>query len=418
MSVEVAVTGLAREDSGRVLALLATRLGDVDLADESVQDALVEAWTTWPTRGVPDNPAGWLMTVARHKAIDRIRRRTAAERRARAAARDVLESAEVAEDRHLVEEAVDASDAWHASDAGDEQLRLMLLCCHPALHRDAQVALTLRLVGGLTTAEIAAAYLVPEATITQRVVRAKRKIRDARMPLRMPERLDDRMDELLTVLYLVFNEGYLAHGPGGVRVDLADEAIRLVRRVHEALPDHAETGGLLALLLLQRARFATRFDAAGDLVLLEHQDRTRWDAAAIAEGHRTLAAALRLSRPGPLQLQAVVAALHAGARTYADTDWTAVVAAYDALLTLQDSPVVRLNRAAAVGRADGPHAGLRALDEVTGLDGYHLLHATRGELLLRAGDPRGAREAWQRARSLALSDPERRHLDRRIASVG
>ena len=269
-------------------------------------------------------------------------------------------------------------------------------------------------MGGLTTTEIAAAYLVPEPTITQRIVRAKRKIRDAAIPLRLPERLADRVDELATVLYLVFNEGYLARGDQRLRVDLADEAVRLGRRLRELLPDHAETAGLLALMLLQRARFASRFDAAGHLVLLEHQDRTRWDAGAIAEGNRVLTAGLRLGQPGAFQLQAVVAAHHANARTYADTDWPAVVSAYDALVGVADSAVVRLNRAAAVGRADGPLAGLRLLDEVVGLDGYHLLHATRGELLLRSGDRDGAVASLQRAAALAPSEAERRHLTQRV----
>ncbi|MDO9457830.1 RNA polymerase sigma factor [Nocardioides sp.] len=411
MSVEVALTDLAREESGRVLALLAGRLGDLDLADEAVQEALITAWATWPERGVPDDPAAWLHTVARNKAVDRLRRRAAAARRERAAAADLVEAFEPATERHLLQE-----DPVDGTPVGDDQLRLMLLCCHPALHRDAQVALTLRLVGGLTTTEIAAAYLQPEATITQRIVRAKRKIRDAGIPLHLPARLDERIDGLLTVLYLVFNEGYLARGAQPLRVDLADEAVRLTRRTRGLLPDHAETGGLLALMLLQRARFAGRFDGAGDLVLLEHQDRTRWDAAGIAEGHRVLAAALRLGRPGAYQLQGVVAALHAGARTYADTDWTAVVAAYDALVGLTDSPVARLNRAAAVGRADGPRAGLRALDDVTGLDGYHLLHATRGELLLRAGERDEGLASLERALELAPSEAERRHLVRRIGA--
>lgn len=406
------LTTLAREESGRVLALLARHFGDLDLADEAVQDALVEAARVWPTQGVPDNPPAWLLTVARRKGVDRIRRTAAARRRDAAAAADLLEAAEPAADRRLVED-----DPVWTEEAGDEQLRLMLLCCHPALHPDAQVALTLRLVAGLTTAEIAAAYLQPEPTITQRIVRAKRKIRDAGIPLRIPDRLDERLGVLLGVLYLVFNEGYLARGETALRVDLADEAIRLARVVRDQAPDSGEAGGLLALMLFQRSRFATRLDGAGDLVLLEHQDRTRWDRDLIAEGNRALSSALRLGRPGSYQLQAVVAAHHAGARTWLDTDWPAIVSAYAALLGLTGSPVVRLNHAAAVAHADGPHAGLRLLDAITTLDGYHLLHATRAELLSRAGDPAGARASYEIALGLAPSPAERRHLERRLAEV-
>ncbi|GAA4697938.1 RNA polymerase sigma factor [Nocardioides conyzicola] len=411
MSVEDALTRLSREESGRVLALLAGRLGDLDLADEAVQDALVEAVRTWPTQGVPDNPAGWLMTVARRKALDRIRRTTSARRRVTAAAYDLLEAVEPASDRGLVEKGAEQMEIT------DEHLRLVLLCCHPALNQDAQVALTLRLVGGLSTAEIAAAYVVPEATITQRVVRAKRKIRDAAIPLSIPAALTERVEALLTVLYLIFNEGYLSRSSADlVRVDLADEAIRLTRLAHDLLPDSGEVGGLLALELYQRARFATRVDGAGELVLLEHQDRTRWDRDQIAEANRVLAAALADRTPGTFRLQAVIAAQHANARTYADTDWPAIAAAYARLDEHTGSAIVRLNRAVAVAEADGPHAGLRLLDTVEGLDDFHLLHATRAELLSRAGDPDAARTAFARARSLTDNPAEQRFLDGRIAA--
>ena len=409
MSVEDALTRLAREEGGRVLAILAGRLGDLDLADDSVQDALLEAVRTWPERGVPDNPAAWLMTVARRKALDRIRRTTSARRRTTAAAYDLLEAAEPPADRGLVEEGVEQMDI------ADGQLRLVLLCCHPALNRDAQVALTLRLVGGLTTAEVAAAYVVPEATITQRVVRAKRKIRDAGIPLRVPDALDDRVDALLTVLYLIFNEGYLSRSAETVlRVDLADEAVRLTRLAWDLLPDSAEVGGLLALELYQRARFTTRVDSDGDLVLLEHQDRTRWDRDQIIEANRLLSSLLGAGPPGSFRLQAFIAAQHANARTYADTDWPAIAAAYAQLDALTGSAIVRLNRAVAVAAADGPHAGLRLLDTVEGLDDFHLFHATRAELLRRAGDVEGSRAAFAQARELTDNPAEQRFLERAL----
>jgi RNA polymerase sigma-70 factor (ECF subfamily) len=400
-----AVTRLAREHGGRVTAVLAGHFGDLDLADDSVQDALVEALETWPGRGVPDNPAGWLMTVARRKGIDRLRRTSAAARRTTAAASGLIERGVPADERGLVRE---------EGDVHDEHLRLVLLCCHPALGQDAQVALTLRLVGGLTTTEIAAAFLVPEPTITQRIVRAKRKIRDAAIPLSIPAALDERVDALLAVLYLVFNEGYLARASDTVvRVDLADQAIRLTRVVRTLLPDSAEVTGLLALMLFQRSRFATRVDDAGELVRLEDQDRSRWDGAMIAEANVVLQEAMARHQPGVHQLQAVIAGVHANARTAEDTDWSLVATGYAQLATLTDSPVVRLNRAVAVAMADGPLAGLTLLDQIEGLDGYHLLHATRGDLLQRAGRVTEAREAFARAATLTGNPAERRLLERR-----
>jgi RNA polymerase sigma-70 factor (ECF subfamily) len=404
-STAEAVTRLAREDGGRVTAVLARHFGDLDLADESVQDALVEAVETWATRGVPENPAGWLMTVARRKGIDRLRRTASAARRTTAAGPDLLERDEPAAGRGLVIE---------EGDVRDEHLRLVLLCCHPALNRDAQVALTLRLVGGLTTTEIAAAFLVPEPTITQRIVRAKRKIRDAAIPLSIPAALDERVDSVLAVLYLVFNEGYLARSSDSVvRVDLADEAIRLARVVGTLLPDSAEVAGLLALMLFQRSRFGTRVDRDGDLVRLEDQDRSRWDGAMIAEANEILGSAMALHSPGVHQLQAVIAGLHANARTAADTDWSLVAVAYAQLALLTDSPVVRLNRAVAVGMADGPLAGLAMLEGVEGLEAYHLFHAGRGDLLERAGRTTEARAAFALAATLTDNPAERRLLLRR-----
>jgi RNA polymerase sigma-70 factor, ECF subfamily len=300
----------------------------------------------------------------------------------------------------------------------DDQLRLMLLCCHPALERDTQVALTLRLVGGLTTAEIASAFLVPEATLAQRIVRAKRKIRDAGIPLTIPADLDGRVDALLAVLYLIYNEGYLSRSGGGadsspVRVDLADEAIRLTALVTQLLPDHAETDGLLALQLFHRARARTRIDTDGDLVLLDRQDRSLWDGEAIIAANGVLARAMRRMQPGVYQVQAIIASHHANARTAADTDWPAIVALYAQLVAMTDSAVVRLNHAIAVAMADGPLAGLAMLDRLEGLDSYHLFHSARGELLARAGDMTAARTAFERALTLTDNPAERRHLERR-----
>jgi len=286
-AVRHALTTLAREESGHVLALLASRFGDVDLADDCVQDALVQAVETWPATGIPKNPAGWLYSVAHNRAIDRLRRAASADRRLRAAAPELTRPPEEVDEMET--RIVDERGAEHG-EVGDEQLRLMLLCCHPALDRDTQVALTLRLLGGLTTTEIAAAFLVPEATLAQRVVRAKRKIRDARIPLTIPADLGARVDALLTVLYLVFNEGYLARGESqdAVRVSLVDEAIRLTRVAVSLLPDNPEVAGLLALELYHRARLDTRLDGAGDIVQLQDQDRTRWDGSLIEEANGIL----------------------------------------------------------------------------------------------------------------------------------
>jgi RNA polymerase sigma-70 factor (ECF subfamily) len=409
-----AVTRLAREEGGRVLALLAARFGDVDLADESVQDALVQAVETWTADGVPDNPPAWLYRVAHNRAIDRLRRAAAAARRWQDAAPELMRTA-----TSEIEEPPEEVPIVEETPVGDEQLRLMLLCCHPALDRDAQIALTLRLVGGLTTAEIAAAFLVPEATLAQRIVRAKRKIREARIPLTIPADLGERVGVLLTVLYLIFNEAYLARGGAeeALRLDLADEAIRLTASAADLLGGDAEAGGLLALELYDRARMATRLDADGELVLLEQQDRTRWDLATIERADRVLEEALRADDPGPYRLQALIAATHAHARTAEETDWPTIVRLYELLHRRMPTPVVDLNRAVAVAMADGPRAGLAELDAVTGLDEYHLLHATRGELLLRAGELAAAADAFERAAALTTNAAERRHLARRIAQA-
>lgn len=411
--VAAAVAATVREQGGRVVALLAGQFGDLDLADESLQDALEEAVRLWPGRGVPDNGAAWLLTVARRKAVDRLRRAASARRRTWEVAPDVIARAEPDdEDRSAL--ALD-----HAG-IRDDQLRLILLCCHPALGTDAQVALTLRLVAGLTTPEIASAFLTAEATLAQRIVRAKRKIVDAGIPLVIPAALEERVATVLRVLYLIFNEGYLSRGPGAdpVRVDLVDEAVRLTGLMIDLAPDDPEVKGLLALELYHRARTATRVDPDGELVLLEDQDRTRWDLAEINLANRVLGDAMGHGRPGRFQLQAVIAGQHANARTAADTDWPAVVTAYGHLVRIDPSPVVALNHAVAVAMADGPDRGLARLETVTGLDRYHLFHAARGELLLRSGRPDQAAESFTRARALTRNPSEQRHLDRRLHTIG
>lgn len=408
-----ALTRLAREESGRIIALLASRFG-LDAADEAVQDALVEA-LNWAS--VPENPAAWLYTVARNRAIDRIRREQAALRRARDAAADLAVLTPESHDPFgdTGEEEVDA--VVELGRVGDERLRLILLCCHPALAAEAQVALTLRLVCGLTTDEIAAALLVPEPTVAQRIVRAKRKIRDARIPLSVPENLGERLDVVLGVVYLVFNEGYLSRGRrSGARVDLVDEALRLTLAVLAEVPGDPEIEGLLALELYAKSRLATRF-RSGSLVLLEDQDRTRWDLALIEEANLILDAAMRRRAPGRFQLQAVIARYHANARTYADTDWTAIARVYARLADIDPSPVVALNRAVAVAMADGPRAGLALLDGIRGLETYHLWWATQGELLARVGEQDAVIAAFERARGLATNPSELAHLQRRLDQV-
>ncbi len=389
-----------------MLALLTRRFNDLDAADDAVQDALITALTAWQS-GIPENPAGWLYTVARNTLIDQVRRDRTSRRRLHQAAPELTA-------HHTTTDADEKEPdlIMDASSLGDERLRLLLLCCHPALDRDTQVALTLRLAGGLTAAEVAAAYLLPEATLTQRVVRAKRKIREAGMPLTIPANLDERVGALLRVLYLIFNEGYLSRGAQHVtRVDLITEAIRLTRQVVDELPSSAEAEGLLALELYHHARSRGRVDAVGELVLLEHQDRTGWNLDEITEANARLRSAMSRMVPGPYQLQAIIAGYHANARTAADTDWSAIAELYAQLGRMAPNPVVELNRAVAIAMADGPLAGLAVLDRLTGLDDYHLFHATRGELLALAGRP--GTESFERARQLTSNEAERRHLARR-----
>lgn len=408
-AVDEALTHLARHESGRVLAMLARRFGDLDVADEAVQEAMIEASQRWPGDGVPDNAAAWLHVVARRKALDRLRRDASARRRLGAAAHELMQS-----EGHPSAEPVDDGGV----DPGDERLRLLLLCCHPALALDAQVALTLRLVGGLTTEEIAAAFLVPTSTLAQRISRAKAKIRTAGIPMSLPDDLADRLGAVLSVLYLAFNEGYLSRSAstpksGVQRIDLCDEAIRLASVVCGLVPQAAEPLGLSALMTLTHSRRNTRFD--GDrLIVLDEQDRSRWHLDEIRSANATLEVAMRMMQPGPFQIEAVIASHHANARTPADTDWARIVALYDQLAAMRPSPVVSLNRAAALAMADGPHAGLRALERVSELDGYHLFHATRGELLGRSGDHTGAVASFERAVMLTENSAELEHLADRI----
>jgi RNA polymerase sigma-70 factor (ECF subfamily) len=367
-----------------------------------VQDAFTVALVRWPRDGVPPSPAGWIVTTARRRALDRLRRESLRDERQAAALRTVGEPPPV--DGHAVT---------------DDRLRLIFTCCHPALGEPARVALTLRLLGGLTTAEIAHAFLVPEPTMAQRLVRAKGKIRDARIPYRVPDDADlpERLRSVLVVVYLVFNEGYAASsGEALTRPDLSGEAIRLGRQLVELMPDEAEAQGLLALMLLHEARRPARTTAAGELVRLADQDRSAWDRALIAEGHAIVRACLRRNRPGPYQLQAAIAAVHTDAASTADTDWSQVVALYDRLLAIAPTPVVALNRAVAVAELDGAAAGLAIVDGLA-LDDWHLYHAVRGDLLERLDRRDEAAEAYERAIAVAGTGPERALLRSRHAAV-
>ncbi len=408
------VDRLFREEQGRAVATLIRVLGDFDLAEEAVQDAFIAAIETWPARGVPDNPGAWITTTARNRAIDRLRRRSRLSEKIEALGREATESALRSIDPDPGE------DAMHIS---DDRLRLIFTCCHPALAMDARVALTLRALGGLTTPEIARAFLLPEPTLAQRLVRAKRKIRAAGIPYRVPppELLPERLDGVLHVLYLVFNEGYSAtSGDALVRRELSAEAIRLIRIVDQLLPGEPEVLGLLALMLLQDARREARVGPRGELVLLEDQDRSRWDRERIVEGLALVREALELGRPGPYQVQAAIAALHDEAASPADTDWTQIATLYRGLRAMTPSPVVELNLAAAVAMADGPAVGLAMMDGIAAsgeLERYPYLHAARADLLRRLSRWSEAATAYRRALELTTNGPERAYLERRLAEV-
>jgi len=399
-----------REESGRILATLIRLLGDFDLAEEALQDAFAIALEQWPGQGVPSNPRAWLVSAGRNKAIDRLRRRALLEKK-----RD-----ELARLNALAEQVADVPEETMLR---DDRLRLIFTCCHPALAREAQVPLTLRTLCGLSTEEIARAFLVPLPTMAQRLVRAKQKIRDAGIPYRVPadEELAERLETVLLVVYLVFNEGYSASaGDALVRRELCGEAIRLGRLLQGLMPGAMEAQALLALMLLHDSRRDARVNASGELVLLEEQDRTRWHHEQIGEGLELVERALAGGARGPYALQAAIAALHAEAKSAAETDWYQIAALYELLLQVQPSPVVELNRAVAVAMSDGIEEGLRllgGLEERRALPGYYLLPAAQADLLRRSGCWREAEEAYGRALALVGNDAERRFLERRMAEV-
>ena len=410
-----------RREAGRCTATLIRVLGDIDLAEDSVAEAFAIATERWPIHGVPPNPGGWITTTARNRALDRLRRESTRTDRHLAAHR-----------LHVGDMEPDHMEPDHDPELGDldafvdvvpdDQLRLMFLCCHPALAADAQVALTLRLLGGLDTPEIARAFLVPEATLAQRIVRAKRKLRDNHAPYRVPRaaELPDRMHAVLATVYLIYTEGHTATtGDNLTRVDLSREAIRVGRILTELMPDEPEAIGLLALMLLTEARQPSRTAPDGSMIRLTDQDRTRWDRTLIAEGHDLVRACLRRNQPGPFQIQAAVAAVHADAATADATDWSQIVALYDQLYALRPNAVVALNRAIAIAERQGTADGLAALESLdsTPLEEYQPYHAARADLLARAGQRDAARTAYDRAIDLSANPAERRFLERQRGAL-
>lgn len=413
MSASDTLAAIVRDEGTRVLATLIRVVGSIDLAEDAAQDAMVRALETWPRDGVPENPRAWLLLTAKRRAIDVIRRE---------ARRAGKEQAALMSSEQSPGWTPGPSESESEQVVADDLLRLVFTCCHPALSLEAQVALALRNLGGLSTAEVARALLVSEPTMAKRLIRAKQKIAQAGIPYRVPaaEELPARVAGVATTVYLIFNEGYAATGGADLtRVGLSAEAVRLGRLLASLMPDEPTVLGLLALMLLQDSRRDARLDAGGSPVLLPDQDRARWNHAAVTEGVELVGRALRRTpdRPDAYVVQAAIAACHALAPTYEETNWNAIISWYDVLLSLHDTPVARLNQAAAVAERDGPAAGLALVDAITGLDGYPWWHATRAELLHRLGEREAARIAYQQAISLGMSKPQAQHLQRRIAEL-